>query len=132
MAKAFDPVAYDALKAQGLADREIARQWDIPWGTFSRWKKERTGQTLPLLPASEGHETGVPARVPQQKPLKSQLGTQPGTPPSMDVDGLAEAVASQLFPMMQGWLERQVPTGVPYQVPEESRYFQVLYPNGYP
>ncbi len=37
----------------------------------------------------------------------------------MDVDGLAEAVAARLFPLMQGWLDGQVPSGVPQRVPDE-------------
>ena len=35
----------------------------------------------------------------------------------MEVDELAEAVATRLFPMMQGWLNRQVPQGIPLEVP---------------
>jgi hypothetical protein len=41
MARAIDWTQYDQLKAQGLADREIARQWGIPWGTFHREKHKR-------------------------------------------------------------------------------------------
>jgi hypothetical protein len=31
----------DQLKAQGLSDRAIARQWEIPWSTFHREKQKR-------------------------------------------------------------------------------------------
>jgi hypothetical protein len=41
MTRAIDWHRYDTLKAQGLADREIARQWGIPWGTFHREKQKR-------------------------------------------------------------------------------------------
>jgi hypothetical protein len=120
MKKAIDWSHYDTLKAQGLADREIARQWGIPWGTFHREKQKDMGQAGLMLPAPERRDTsGVPARVPQQKSIGSPKGTPPGTPSSLDVEGLAEAVAVRLFPMMQGWLDRQVPPQVPGEVPEE-------------
>jgi hypothetical protein len=42
MAKAIDWRQYDQLKAQGLADREIARRWGIPWGpSIGRSKSAR-------------------------------------------------------------------------------------------
>jgi hypothetical protein len=41
MARAIDWTHYDQLKAQGLADREIARQWEIPWSTVHREKQTR-------------------------------------------------------------------------------------------
>ena len=40
MAREIGWEQYDQLKAQGLADREIARQWEIPWGTFHREKQK--------------------------------------------------------------------------------------------
>jgi hypothetical protein len=43
MVPAIDWNEYDQLKAQGLADREIARRWGIPWGTFHREKQKRGG-----------------------------------------------------------------------------------------
>jgi len=46
MARAIDWTQYDTLKAQGLADREIARQWEIPWSMFC-WEKQR-GKGHPL------------------------------------------------------------------------------------
>jgi len=121
----MDWTQYDHLKAQGLSDRAIARQWEVPWTTFRRHLEKRKGQTGLMLPAPERHETqqggtsGVPWQVPRQKPIEPQRGTPPGTPSSMDVDGLAEAVAARLFPIMQGWIDRQVPQRVPQQVPEE-------------
>jgi hypothetical protein len=112
IARSIDWTHYDRLKAQGLADREIARQWGIPWGTFHREKQKHVGHA--------GLETsGVPAWVPQQPSIEAQKGTPPGTPSSMEVDELAEAVASRIFPMMQGWLRTEVPQRVPAQVPDE-------------
>jgi hypothetical protein len=32
-----------AAQGQGLADREIARRWGIPWGTFHRERQKRGG-----------------------------------------------------------------------------------------
>jgi IS30 family transposase len=42
MARAIDWRQYDRLKAQGLADREIARRWGIPWSTFQRERQRHT------------------------------------------------------------------------------------------
>jgi hypothetical protein len=39
MARAIDWPQVDALKAQGLAERAIARELVIPWGTF--WEKQK-------------------------------------------------------------------------------------------
>jgi hypothetical protein len=39
MARAIDWTQVDALKAQGLAERAIARELVIPWGTF--WEKQK-------------------------------------------------------------------------------------------
>jgi hypothetical protein len=41
MARSIDWTQYDHLKAHRLADREIAQQWGIPWGTFHREKQKR-------------------------------------------------------------------------------------------
>jgi hypothetical protein len=76
-----------------------------------------------------GDTTGVPARVPRQESLQPQRGTPPGTPSSVDVDGLAEVVAARLFPMMQGWLDRQVPEWVPLL---QSPLAFLGYPKGTP
>jgi hypothetical protein len=48
IARAIDWTHYDRLKAQGLADREIARQWGIPWGTFHRERQKREGVPAPV------------------------------------------------------------------------------------
>ena len=42
MAPAIDWIQYEQLKAEGLADREIARRWGVPWGTF-HWEKQKRG-----------------------------------------------------------------------------------------
>jgi hypothetical protein len=61
MARAIDWTQYDTLKAQGLADREIARQWGIPWGTFHREKQKREGADLtsPMFRKSPPRHTRV-------------------------------------------------------------------------
>jgi len=68
MARAIDWTHYDQLKAQGLADREIARQWGIPWGTFHREKQKRE-----ML--REGMSSQTP-QVPQQTPGVSKQVSQ--------------------------------------------------------
>jgi hypothetical protein len=54
----MDWTQYDQLKAQGLADREIARQWGIVWSTLHREKQKRepTGVTVP---ENQGENTNV-------------------------------------------------------------------------
>jgi len=61
MAQAIDWHYYAALKAQGLADREIARQWGIPWGTFHR-EKQRYTAAHPSTP--DPQPTGVHLSTP--------------------------------------------------------------------
>jgi hypothetical protein len=56
MARAIDWTHYGTLKAQGLADREIARQWGIPWGTFHREKQKREA-SLPVQTPPVPHRT---------------------------------------------------------------------------
>jgi hypothetical protein len=53
MARAIDWTHYDTLKAQGLSDREIARQWGIPWSTFQR-ERQRYTAAHPDTPAHQG------------------------------------------------------------------------------
>jgi hypothetical protein len=53
MARVMDLAQYDALKAQGLADREIARRWEIPWGTFHREKQKRQGPPSTVHPTPD-------------------------------------------------------------------------------
>jgi hypothetical protein len=53
MARAIDWAHYDTLKAQGLSDREIARQWGIPWSTFQR-ERQRYTAAHPDTPAHQG------------------------------------------------------------------------------
>jgi hypothetical protein len=54
----MDWTQYDQLKAQGLADRENARQWGIVWSTLHREKQKRepTGVTVP---ENQGQNTEV-------------------------------------------------------------------------
>jgi hypothetical protein len=53
MARAIDWAQYDQLKAQGLSDRGIARQWGIPWSTFQR-ERQRYTAAHPDTPAHQG------------------------------------------------------------------------------
>jgi hypothetical protein len=59
MARVIDWTSYDTLKTQGLSDREIARQWGIPWTTFRR-ERQRYTVTHPSTPEHpgtlEGHQ----------------------------------------------------------------------------
>jgi hypothetical protein len=57
MARALDWMQYDRLKAEGLADREIARRWAMPWSTFCREKQRR--QEAPADGAPPAHR-GTP------------------------------------------------------------------------
>jgi hypothetical protein len=59
IARAIDWTQYDTRKAQGLADREIARQWGIPWGTFHREKQKRAGPSAPVQRPVQSFDTGA-------------------------------------------------------------------------
>jgi hypothetical protein len=59
IARAIDWTRYDTLKAQGLADREIARRWDIPWGAFHREKQKREGPPAPVQRPVPALDTGA-------------------------------------------------------------------------
>ncbi len=48
MPREIDWTQYEALKAQGLSDREIARQWGIPWTTFRRERDKHEGTIVPV------------------------------------------------------------------------------------
>jgi hypothetical protein len=63
MARAIDWRQYDRLKAQGLADREIARRWGIPWTTFYREKSKRQGPPAPGQTPVQMTDTGAEQRV---------------------------------------------------------------------
>ncbi len=61
IARAIDWTRYDTLKAQGLPDRDIARQWGIPWGTFHREKQKREGADLTSPEVQEKPTTAHPS-----------------------------------------------------------------------
>jgi hypothetical protein len=73
----MDWTQYDQLKAQGLADREIARQWGIVWSTLHREKQKRepTGVTVP---ENQGQNTEVHYSTPTSRQRHTQL--HPSTP----------------------------------------------------
>jgi IS30 family transposase len=73
----MDWTQYDQLKAQGLADREIARQWGIVWSTLHREKQKRepTGVTVP---ENQGQNTEVHSSTPTSRQRHTQV--YPSTP----------------------------------------------------
>jgi hypothetical protein len=92
MARAIDWSHYDRLKAQGLADREIARRWEIPWSTFHRETKKR--ESLPAHEPTAVHR-GTPTR--QQRHTRAHLGT-PGTHPTRVHRGTPAQQPTQAHP----------------------------------
>src|SRR5437867_831677 len=90
MARAINWTHYDQLKAQGLGDREIARQWEIPWSTFHR-EKQRYTQDHPGTPAIRARHTTAhsstpttssthPIRVHPSTPAQQSTSVHQGTP----------------------------------------------------
>ena len=87
MARAIDWTHYDQLKAQGLGDREIARQWEIPWSTFHREKQKRYTQdhsgtpehtvVIPAIRSTRAHHV-----FPRNGPLRYTRAHPPSSPPS--------------------------------------------------
>lgn len=86
MKKVIDWHRYAELKAQGLADREIARQWGIPWGTFHREKQRYTAAhsgtpdhqptpVHPSTPALRRRHTPAHPGTPDHKPTRVHRGT---------------------------------------------------------
>jgi hypothetical protein len=88
IARAIDWTQYDTLKAQGLPDREIARQWGISWGTFHREKQKRAGADRtspevqekpttahPSTPALRRRHTPVHRSTPSTHPTTVHLST---------------------------------------------------------
>src|SRR3954464_10863853 len=73
----MDWTQYDQLKAQGLADREIARQWGIVWSTLHREKQKRepTGVTVP---ENQGQNTEAHYSTPTSRQRHTQV--HPSTP----------------------------------------------------
>jgi hypothetical protein len=86
MARVMDWAQYDALKAQGLADREIARRWEIPWGTFHREKQKRQGPPSTVHPTPDD-------RIP------STVYPAPSTADHLQAD-LSAALATALQPVL--------------------------------
>jgi hypothetical protein len=74
MKKALDWQQYDTLKTPGLSDREIARQWGIPWTTF-HWEKQRYTAAHSGTPATQSRHT----RAHQCTPEAAVERVYPGT-----------------------------------------------------
>jgi hypothetical protein len=77
MARAIDWSHYDQLKAQGLADRVIARQWGIPWGTFHRAKQQRKSgpPAHSRTPTNRQRHTQVHPSTPMPQPTRVHRST---------------------------------------------------------
>ena len=90
MARAIDWQAYDQLRAQGLADREIARQWGIPWSTFHREKAKR--------------EASLPVRTPAQTPRVSRQVSK-GMPVQVLAPSTLPAGTSDMTPLLHDILQ---------------------------
>jgi hypothetical protein len=88
MAQVIDWTSYNTLKAQGLSDREIARQWGIPWTTFRR-EKQRYTAAHPSTPAIRARNTQVYPGTPDRKPTPVHRSTP-----------LADDVALRLLSML--------------------------------
>jgi hypothetical protein len=84
MARAIDWTQYDTLKAQGLADREIAPHWEIPWSPFC-WEKQRS-KGVPTDSGPLVHSTSTPATRQRYTQARPATPTKPtrvyrGVPP---------------------------------------------------
>ena len=122
IARAIDWTRYDTLKAQGLADREIARQWGIPWGTFPREKQKREA-SLPVQTPPVPHQTPrVSQRVSQGVPMQV-LPSVPQAASTPDMTPLLHDILQALRTLTQGLAGRVSPQTPPVseetpQVPE--------------
>ena len=63
MARAMDWARVDALTAEGLSARAIARELDIPWTTFYRAQRHRQGPPAPVQKPVQTIDTGAGHRV---------------------------------------------------------------------
>ena len=97
IARLIDWSQYDTLKAQGLSDRAIARQWGIPWSTFGREKGKRfpVSRSPDTAPVQSSADTGavqtIQADVEQMRTelhTLTALAAQRGLSPSQLVQEL--------------------------------------------
>jgi hypothetical protein len=141
MARAIDWTHYDALKAQGLADREIARQWGIPWTTFHRGKQRYTADhssipairprntrahpSTPIADHTEAH-SGTPTLLAQQ-----HTPVHLSTPLSNDVAMRLLSLLPDLEVMVARERDRQrllsTPSGTPRHTIKKTYVIDTLY-----
>jgi hypothetical protein len=112
IARSIDWTHYDRLKAQGLADREIARRFEIPWASFCREKQKhgaldkRVPQQTPGV--SKGVSNRVSARVSQGVPVEV-LPSLPPAAGASDMNPLLHDILQELRTLTQGLAGRVSP-----------------------
>lgn len=127
MARAINWSHYDALKRQGLADREIARQWGIPWTTFHREKQRYTADhsSTPIPEHTRAHP-GTPT-LPAQQHTPVHLST----PLSNDVAMRLLSLLPDLEVMVARERDRQrllsTPIGTPRHTIKKTYVVDTLY-----
>jgi hypothetical protein len=107
MARAIDWSQYDALKAQGLSERAIARELGIPWTTFYREKQKREGPPSPVQ---------SPVHTPVQSTVQS-LVQNPVHRLEERVTALEETVQSLVQSMVQNPVQIPVHEYAPPPLP---------------
>jgi hypothetical protein len=138
MARAIDWAQYDTLKAQGLADREIARRWEIPWSTFQR-ERQRHTQAHPSTPAVRQRHTRAhlgtpvthPTRVHHGTPAEQPTPAHPGTPMPDELAGRLLSLLPDLEAMVARERDRQrllsTPIGTPRHTIKKTYVVDTLY-----
>ena len=113
----MDWTQYDQLKAQGLADREIARQWGIVWSTLHREKQKRepTGVTVP---ENQGQNTEVDYSTPTSRQRHTQV--HPSTP------NLPAKRSTTIYPSTPVEQSTQAHSGVPMPNDAAMRLLSLL------
>ena len=117
MARAIDWARVDALKAQGLSERAIARELGIPWTTFYRAQRQRQGPPAPVQKPVQTIDTGAGHRVDTDAVHAKDTGAEHRVD-SGAVQTLRAEVAhlnaqlQDLTQVVQAMLERPVPTPV--------------------
>src|SRR5919199_3854589 len=117
MARAMDWARVDALTAQGLSARAIARELEIPWTTFYRAQRHRQGPPAPVQKPGPRPDTGAVSRAGTDAEQTLDTGAGPRVD-SGAVQTLRAEVAhlnaqlQDLTQVVQAMLERPVPTPV--------------------
>jgi hypothetical protein len=113
IARSIDWTHYNTFKTQGLSDREIARQWGIPWSTFQR-ERQRYTAAHPDTPAHPGTLEGhwevmeeIEASLPEA-PHISPADDVPLSPPEVHPDTPAPQ-STTAHPSTPGYTELPTP-----------------------